>query len=48
MNIGEPERVIQVEPVSEPLPEVVLVPAMLAAPDPALGPRETVGSAMPA
>lgn len=46
MNIGEPERIIQVEPVAEPLPGVLLVPAMKAAPDPAPGPRETVGSAM--
>ena len=41
MNIGEPRRVIEVEPVSLPLPGEVLLPD--PEPDPALDPEQVPG-----
>ena len=45
MNIGEPERIIQIEPLEEPLPIVLPEPVPVPAPDPALHPRVPVGRA---
>ena len=47
MNIGKPKRVIEIEPVTTPVPEVLPDPIPERDPDPAPAPAEPGREALP-
>ena len=44
MNIGEPQRIIEIEPVVLPVPEVMPEPVVAPVPEPVSTPLEPVGA----
>ena len=44
VNIGEPQRIIEIEPVVLPVPEVMPDPIVAPAPEPVSTPLEPVGT----